>query len=167
MDRVCYIEYLLKNYHRFIRDINQLKLELEYYEVEPKNKTIEAMVLSPKKDEETRAKNRKSDSTGNIALIYREVNNRLNETSKKDLTYIIKISEMEMKKLNIAIDALDKNISDVIKELYMARRTWDQICNKYYITPSTLNRYRKRAINEIAASFDTKCMLSELSMFTY
>ena len=44
MDRVCYIEYLLKNYHRFIRDINQLKLELEYYEVEPKNKTIEAMV---------------------------------------------------------------------------------------------------------------------------
>jgi len=167
MDRVSYIEYLLKNYHRFMRDINQLKLELEYYEYEQKDKTIEAMALRPINSESMRAKGRISDSTGNIALIYREVNNRLNETSKKDLAHIVKISEMEMKKLTAAIDGLDNNISEVIKELYIGRRTWDQICNKYYITPSTLNRYRKRAINEIAASFDTKCMLTDLSMFTY
>lgn len=166
MDCACYIEYLLKNYHRFIRDINQLKLELEFHEYEQEENTIEAMALKPRNTEGIKTRGI-SDSTGHIALIYREVNNRLNDTSQKELTYIIRISEMEMKKLIIAINALDKNISDVLKDLYIERRTWDQICNKYYITPSTLNRYRKRGINEIAASFDTKCMLSELSVFTY
>ena len=166
MDRVCYIEYLLKNYHHFMRDINQLKLELEYYEYEQKETTIEALTLRPKTPDKVYTKG-KSDSTGNIAMIYKEVNSRLNEASKKDLIHIVKISEMEMNKLLCAIDALDKNIGDVLKDLYLGRRTWDQICNKYYITPSTLNRYRKRAIAEIASSFDTRCMLSDLSMFTY
>lgn len=167
MDRICYIEYLLKNYHRFMRDINQLKLELEYYEYEKNDKTIEGMVLRPASGENTRIKGKISDSTGNIALIYREVSSRLNETSKRDLSHIVRISEMEMKKLIVAIDALDENISNVVKDLYISRRTWDQICNKYYITPSTLNRYRKRAISEIASSFNTRCMLADLSMFIY
>jgi len=166
MDRVCYIEYLLKNYHRFMRDINQLKLELEFFEYEQKERTIESMALKPRTQECTGTKGT-ADSTGHIALIYREVNSRLNQTSKRDLAHIVKISEMEMKKLLVAIDALDKNIGDVLKDLYIGRRTWDQICNKYFITPSTLNRYRKRAIGEIAESFDTKYMLSDLSMFTY
>ena len=167
MDRVFYIEYLLKNYHHFMRNINQLKLELEYYEYEQKETTIESIALKPISADKIRAKGNISDSTGNIALIYREVNNRLNETSKKDLSHAIKISEMEMNKLLSAIDELDGNIGDVVKDLYIGRRTWDQICNKYFITPSTLNRYRKRAINEIASSFDTRCLLSDLALFRY
>ena len=150
-----YVEYLLKNYHGIKRDIEQMKLDLEYFSVESERETIEGMAMAaPKNDGTAPSNTTPGDMTGRIAILYREANRRINTTTKEELEAILRTSEMELKKLNLALDTLEERIRYVVRDLYINRLSWSQVCNKYYISPNTLNRYRKSGIEEIARSYD-------------
>ena len=38
-----YVEYLLKNYHSILNDLQQMKIELEHHEIETIDETIEGI----------------------------------------------------------------------------------------------------------------------------
>lgn len=148
-----YIEYLLKNFKSIENDLKQMKIELEHYEVEKPEETIEAMSLYSKGGEKIGSGCSICDDTARVAMIYRSVNERINSENKERLKKQIASGEIELKKLRTAIDGLPEDMKNVIEDLYIRRLKWDQIAMRRYISNNTINRYRKKGIEEIARGF--------------
>jgi hypothetical protein len=152
MQSTEYVEYLLKNYHGIMREIQQMKIELEYFSAETPDETIEGMVLGAHKLDAVPS-GKMNDRTGCMAVMYREASARINATSRKRIEAVVKTCELELKKLMLAMDSLDEQIRKVVRDLYITRLSWRQVCSKYYISHNTLNRYRVKGIREIAQGF--------------
>ncbi|MDP2892425.1 MAG: hypothetical protein Q8O09_04745 [Bacillota bacterium] len=131
-----YVEYLFKNYHTIKRELQQLKLELEYYDETQPGGSIQ-----------------NKGNNGGIAVVLFNVSKRMESTSKEKLASMVKAGELEIKKLHSAIEALDKTVGGVISDIYIDRLSWGQICSRRYISPNTLNRYKKRGLEEITKAF--------------
>lgn len=148
-----YVEYLLKNYHKLRKDIEQLKFELNCLQELRPEEVIDAMnFTSPQGDKVDPGS--VSDKTCNIALVYREVTERLNRTSKRELERMITANEYELIKLEYCIDRLGGKLSEVIKDIYLQRMSWVDICRKHYISEKTLNKYRRQAVSKLVEMFE-------------
>jgi len=153
METQEYVEYLLKNYHELRKDVEQLKFELNYLqELEPEE-VIDALNYTSPQGEKVDP-GRVSDKTCNIALVYREVTERINRTSKRELEKMITATEYELMKLEYCIDRLEGKISEVIKDIYLQRMSWAEVCKKHYISEKTLNKYRRQAVSKLVEMFE-------------
>lgn len=150
LSRTDYVEYLLKNYHSIVNDLEQMKIELEHYQVETIDETIEAMSLAKGI---SREESIVRDDTARVAMVFRNVNRRINQDNKKRLERQISSGEIELKKLHAAIDRLPEDTKNVIEDLYINRLKWDQIAMRRFISNNTINRHRKKGIEEIARGF--------------
>lgn len=148
-----YAEYLLKNYHSILNDLEQMKIELEHYEVETIEETIEGMSFSNYSYGLKDGTKNLGDNTARVAMVFRNVNERINMENKKRLERQIISGEIEIKKLRKSIDCLQEDTKNVIEDLYIKRLKWDQIAMRRYISNNTINRHRKKGIEEIARSF--------------
>jgi DNA-directed RNA polymerase specialized sigma subunit len=153
-----YVEYLLKNYHQIKREIDQLVLILESPIYDSEEETIEALTFSTPQGERV-STSTISDKTSKIALIYREVNEKQKTAGRKDVEKIIKVNQFELIKLENSIAALDESLREVINGIYIQKMKRSDICRSLYISENTLNRYRKKGIDEIAMIFRT-CRLA-------
>lgn len=149
-----YVEYLLKNYHQIKREIEQLVLILESPIYDSEEETIEALTFSTPQGERVNTSTI-SDKTSKIALIYREVNEKQKTAGRKDVEKMIKVNQFELIKLENSIASLDKNLQEVISEIYIQKARRVDICRELYISENTLNRYRKKGIEEISIIFQT------------
>lgn len=147
-----YVEYLLKNYHSILNDLQQMKIELEHHEIETIDETIEGMSLGMA-GTPLGGKSGLRDDTARVAMVFRNVNKRINTENKKRLEKQIASGEIELKKLHTAIDCLPEDTKNVIQDLYIKRLKWDQIAMRRYISNNTINRHRKKGIEEIARGF--------------
>ncbi|MGI6168259.1 MAG: hypothetical protein ACOYI4_00895 [Christensenellales bacterium] len=145
-----YAEYLLKNYHGIKRDIEQIRLELEYFTAERQRTLPQGGAMEEMQEV--------AEQMPRVVFLCRAVNNRLNKVSREQLEMMLRTAEVEMKKLEIALAALDERVGRIVRDVYIMRLSWNQVCMKYYISPSTLNRYRKWAIGEIARSYGAQPM---------
>ncbi|MBQ9624802.1 MAG: hypothetical protein IJR47_01715 [Clostridia bacterium] len=144
-----YIEYLLKNYHRILNDLEQMRIELEHYEIESVDETIEGMSLNGAREEGIAFK----DDTPRVAMVFRNVNKRINAENKRRILKQIAAGEIEFKKLRTAIECLPEETRNVIEDLYIKRLKWDMISMTRYISNNTINRHRKKGIDEITRAF--------------
>lgn len=151
--RTDYIEYLLKNYHSIANDLEQMKIELEHYEIESVDETIEGMSLTGGGGTVGKGGGSLRDDTARVAMIFRNVNKRINMENKKRLEKQIASGEIELKKLRAAIECLPEDTKNVIEDLYIKRLKWDQVAMRRYISNNTINRHRKKGIEEIARGF--------------
>lgn len=152
MTPVEYVEYLLKNYHSIQNDLEQMRIELEHYEVESIDETIEAMSLGRNFDHVGRGSGL-CDNTARVAMIFRNVNERVNQENKVRIEKQLLSGEIELRKLIQAINCLQEDTKNVIEDLYIKRLKWDQIAMRRYICNNTINRHRKKGIKEIARGF--------------
>jgi DNA-directed RNA polymerase specialized sigma24 family protein len=147
-----YVEYLLENYNEILKDIEQLKFELETFEELVPEEMIDVMNFSTGNEERVAAY-RVSDKTCKIALIYNEVAKRMNNEAKEEIRKMIIASEYEIKKLDYCIDRLDEKVKETIKSVYINKYSWADVCKKLYISENTLNKYRRKGIEEIKGMF--------------
>lgn len=152
-DPVAYVEYMLKNYHSLKRDLEQMKLELSYCQLEKEEDTISAMVFGEDTGCGKRTVVGGTDNTAAVALLYQNVNQRINEESRHNLKRYIAAGELELKKLDMAIESLPEEQKKVITDLYISRLKWEQVAMRRYISANTINRYRKKAMVEMAHAF--------------
>lgn len=150
---VQYVEYLLKNYHSLHSDMEQMKIELEHYEIETVDETIEGMCLGRADSPGEGHGSGISDNTARVAMMFRNVNYRINLENKKRLERQILSGEIELRKLDTAICCLPEDTRHVIEDLYIKRLKWDQISMTRYISNNTINRHRKKGIEEISRAF--------------
>lgn len=148
-----YVEYLLKNYHELRKDIEQLKFELNCLQELRPEEVIDAMNFTSSQGDKVDPGS-VSDKTCNIALVYREVTERLNRTSKRELERMITANEYELMKLEYCIDRLGGKISEVMKDIYLQRMSWSDVCKKHYISEKTLNKYRRQAVSKLVEMFE-------------
>lgn len=150
-----YVEYLLKNYNEILKDIEQLKFEYNAYKDIESDEVIESLNFSSVSDEKIQSSS-VSDKTCKIALIYREATKRMNKESREEIYKMIKVSELEISRLDYCIDRLEPNIREVVKEIFFEGLQWKDISIKNSISEKTLNKYRKKGIEEIISMFDLR-----------
>lgn len=68
---------------------------------------------------------------------------------------IIKTNQFELIKLENSIECLDKTLREVIQKIYIDKIRRIDICKILFISTNTLNRYRKKGIDEIVEIFQT------------
>jgi DNA-directed RNA polymerase specialized sigma subunit len=147
-----YVEYLLENYNDILKDIKQLKFELETFEELVPEEMIDVMNFSVGNQERV-ASYTVSDKTCKIALIYTEVAKRMNNEAKEEIKKMIIASEYEIRKLDYCIDRLDEKFKETIKGVYVNKGSWADVCKKLYISENTLNRYRKKGIQDLVTMY--------------
>lgn len=150
-----YVECLLKNYNEILKDIEQLKFEYEAYKDMESEEVIEAMNFSCGSEERIQTSNI-SDKTCKIALIYNEATKRMNKESREEIYKMMKATELEMARLNYCIERLEPQVKEVIKDIFIEGLQWKDICSKISISEKTLNKYRKKGIEDIISMFDLK-----------
>jgi hypothetical protein len=140
-----YVEYLLKNYHAIKRELQQLRLELAYCE------TARTAELPER-------------GSGGISVVLNNVSRRTRTTSREKLEEMIRAGELELAKLDTAIGALEKPLGGVITDIYIDRLSWGQICARRYISPNTISRYKKRAMEQICSAFQASSGTTRLAV---
>jgi len=147
-----YVEYLLKNYHVIRKDIEQLKFELRCLDKLQPEEVIDAMNFTPTVGDKVDA-GRVADKTCSIALVYREVTERMNNLSRQELERCIAANEYELMRLEYCINRLEGKVKAVVNGIYIEQKSWNEICANLYITEKTLSKYRKKGIDELAGMF--------------
>lgn len=150
-----YVEYLLKNYNEILKDIEQLRFEYETYKNIEADEVIESLNFSSSGEERIQTSSI-SDKTCKIALIYREVTKRLNKESRQEIYRMIKAIEIEMTRLNYCIERLEPQVKEVVKGIFIEKLQWKDICGRNSISEKTLNKYKKKGIDEVVNMFDLK-----------
>lgn len=150
-----YVEYLLKNYHVIREDIEQLKFELSCLDKLQPEEVIEAMNFTPPAGDKVDA-GHVANKTCSIALVYREVTDRMNSLSRQELERCIAANEYELMRLDYCVDRLEERVKAVIKAVYMEQKSWSETCSRLYISQKTLNKYRKKGVDEVAGMFAMK-----------
>ena len=152
MDTREYVECLLKNYNEIQKDIQQLRFEYESFKDIEKDEVIESLNFSSNSEERIQTSNT-SDKTCKIALIYNEATKRMNKESKLEIYKMMKATEIEMARLNYCIERLEPQIGEVLKDVFIEKLQWKNICAKRSISSKTLNRYKNKAIDAISLNF--------------
>ncbi len=129
-----YVDYMLHNYHAIKRELAQLKLELEHYEAAGDGLPGQGCGAG-------------------ISYVLRNVQRRMSSVPKEKLAAMVGAGELEFKKLHAAIETLDEGVRGVIEDIFLDRLSWGQVCARRYISPNTLNRYKKRGISQIVRAF--------------
>ena len=62
----------------------------------------------------------------------------------------------EMARLNYCIERLEPTAKAVVRELFIEKCSWSYVCIKNSISEKTLNKYKKKGINEIIEMFDVR-----------
>ena len=148
-----YVEYLFGNYNEILKDIAQLKFELETYEDLVPEEVIEAMNFSADSGKAV-ASYSLSDKTCKIALIYSEVSKRMNNETKEEIRKMIIASEYEIRKLHYCIDRLEPKIREVIKGVYIDKMAWLLISKNLFISENTISKYKRKGIEEITQMYE-------------
>jgi DNA-directed RNA polymerase specialized sigma24 family protein len=148
-----YVEYLLKNYHQLRGNIEQLRFELEHLnKIEPVE-VIESMNFAAPSSEKVTS-NSISDKTSQIALVYRESAERMNNTSVREIGKMILANEYELRRLDYCVERLETKIKTVVKAIYIEQVRWSEICSRLFVTEKTVNKYRKKGIDEVVRMFE-------------
>jgi len=150
-----YVEYLLKNYNEIKCEIELLKLELKQrYEVTPVD-IIQVLNFRKPQGERVQTSGT-SDKTGNVAMVFKKLAQRLNETEERDIKKSITATELEIARLDVCIEHLDDRLQRAIRCLYFEKKSWRETCSEIYISEKTLSKYRKKALKEITTMMEHK-----------
>lgn len=152
METKSYVEYLLKNYHQIKREIDMLTPLVKAPREESLEETIEGMVFKTFQEEKVQS-SKVSDKTANLALNYRHENERINLKMQQDLEKILRGNELELLKLERAIATLNSVQRKVIEGIYLKRQPRRLLCSQLFISENTLNRYRKKGVEQLVKVF--------------
>jgi len=150
-----HVEYLLKDYHKIIRGLDRLNFEIETFRGLGYAEVITALTFTNPEGELVKTSG-VADKTSRIALAYRESTDKMNCDEVLALVLRYTTQKREMDVLEYCITLLDPRLSGVITDMFINRTTWEGICNKYHISQSTLARYRRNGIAQIAERFVVK-----------
>lgn len=155
MDMREYVEYLLKNYHGIKSEIELLRLELSHFKGITPEETIDTMTFSQPESERVQTSG-PSDKTSKIAIAYRLAAEKINRGSFREIEEQIRANEFALLRLEYCMNCLERKMKGVIVGVYIERRSWGEICKELFMTEKTLNKYRNKAIEEIAVMIEHK-----------
>lgn len=147
-----YILFLLKKHRRMKADIKLLWRELQMSET--LDETIEALCFHGQEYGDRIQSNSIKDITANIALVFRKENERATrcmETREETVALLEKYTRA-VEFIDMALEQLKAlNIMwyNVISELCIEGKLWEQFMEEHYVSRTTVKRIRRQALNLI------------------
>lgn len=142
------IEELLKSYPAMLQKRNCLVYQLAHFKGISAEEVIESMYTS-RQDGERVQTSSLSDKTAQIAMVYRERQDRLNREWYEYLEQQLRLTNDELAFLEAAIRSLPSTQAEIMWDMVVEQMKWDAIEQKYRISHTTLYRQRQRAISEL------------------
>lgn len=142
------IEELLKSYPAMLQKRNCLVYQLAHFKGISAEEVIESMYTS-RQDGERVQTSSLSDKTAQIAMVYRERQDRLNREWYEYLEQQLRLTNDELAFLEAAIRSLPGTQAEIMWDMVVEQMKWDAIEQKYRISHTTLYRQRQRAISEL------------------
>lgn len=133
MDLRELVETKLRNYRADKHALELLKIDVDHFRGLTCEEVIESMAFHRKTGELVKTSN-VPDRTGNSAMLYRETTDTINKREMEDMMKQYSHLKHELDILESCINSLDDRHRDVIKDLYLNNKTWQQLCNKYYVS---------------------------------
>lgn len=158
MDYYSYVEYLLKNRQVLNQQLKELKKMVESQSALTEEEIIEELTFKKTLKEKVR-ENYISDKIPSIALVYQEVLDKRSRNNIKSMNRVIEATENELTRLDRAISTLPKDMRFALEELYYKGRSYRVVAGTLAVSESTLNRYRKKALEQVAGLFSMEGLL--------
>lgn len=154
METIKRVEWLLKNYHAIKRHLDRMNFEIERFTGISHEHAIEAMNFATPEGERVQTSNI-SDKPGRISQTYHEYADKLNSDGVA-LAWEYHNQKSEIEVLDYCITLLEPKLSEIITDMFINKMSWREMGRKHNVSETTLTRYRKKGIKEIAEVFLVK-----------
>ena len=141
-------EKLFKEYRNWKKDMGLLEFELSRFEGVPYEDVIRSMCLSQSQGERVQGGGI-SDKTGNAAVKYRQVKERLDDDWFDYLLGRYQAVKEELEFFEYAVGQLSGRLPEVVRDMVMEDMTWRALSEKYSVSEAMIGKYRKRALAEM------------------
>lgn len=141
-------EKLFKEYRSWKKDMGLLEFELSRFRGVPYEDVIESMCLSQPQGERVQGGGA-SDKTGNAAVKYRQVKERLDDDWFDYLLGRYQAMKEELDFFEYAVGQLSGRLPEVVRDMVMEDMTWRELSEKYSVSEAMIGKYRKRALAEM------------------
>ena len=148
----AYIVDYLGRWRAQNRKISVLRYELEQCAHITPGEMIDVMNYSRTNDVD-RTKIRTSNDPRYIAPNYRERAQQINDEIMKEISDQLAELEREQDRMDHYISLLDERGKTILKMYYLEGVTMTAIADKFYLTERTIERSKKRAIDELAEMY--------------
>ena len=141
-------EKLFKEYRNWKKDMGLLEFELSRFEGVPYEDVIRSMCLGRPQGERVQGGGT-SDKTGNAAVKYRQVKERLDDDWFDYLLGRYQAVKEELDFFEYAVGQLSGRLPEVVRDMVMEDMTWRELSEKYSVSEARIGKYRKRALAEM------------------
>lgn len=90
-----------------------------------------------------------SDKTGNAAVKYRQVKERLDDDWFDYLLGRYQAVKEELEFFEYAVGQLSGRLPEVVRDMVMEDMTWREMAEKYNVSETMIAKYRKKALAEM------------------
>lgn len=142
------IEKLFKEYRNWKKDMGLLEFELSRFEGVPYEDVIRSMCLGQPQGEKVQGGGT-SDKTGNTAVKYRQVKERLDDDWFEYLLGRYRAVKEELEFFEYAVGQLSGRLPEVVRDMVMEDMTWRALSEKYSVSEAMIGKYRKKALAEL------------------
>lgn len=142
------IEKLFKEYRNWKKDMGLLEFELSRFEGVPYEDVIRSMCLGQPQGEKVQGGGT-SDKTGNTAVKYRQVKERLDDDWFEYLLGRYRTVKEELEFFEYAVGQLSGRLPEVVRDMVMEDMTWRALSEKYSVSEAMIGKYRKKALAEM------------------
>ena len=149
------IEHLMRTYPDKRLELKVMEMQLRHFAGITEDEVIHSMYFTQPEGERVQI-SRMSDKTANIALNYRDRQERINREWYEYLFHQYEALQEELDFFEASISQLSGSLPGVIYDLVIRRETWETIMQKNHIYRKTLAKYRKKAIAEVDRMYELR-----------
>lgn len=154
---------VLDKYQELKKEQTVLKFQLSRFKGISEDDIIESMTFSHADGERVQTSG-VSDKTGKIAVNYKKIADRENEEWMSYLISRLEYVEAEIEFFEYALKGLSSSVGEIMWDMVVECRGWNEIEEKYHISHATLGRYRKNAIKELDVIYELRDKQTEIYM---
>ena len=148
-------EKLFKEYQSWKKDMGLLEFEISRFRGVPYEDVIRSMCLGQPQGEKVQGGGT-SDKTGNTAVKYRQVKERLDDDWFEYLLGRYQAVKEELDFFEHAVRGLSGKLPEIVWDMAVERFTWEELMMKYHISHTMVAKYRKKAIKELDALYEER-----------
>ena len=156
------VERMLKNYQTNKNRLEMLKCDIQHFSGVTYEDIIESLTYKKSSNEGVQT-SLQTDRTGDIALKYREFADTYNEKMLKELIKEYALIKGEFELLENRVNFLPLTLRKIIIALYFEGMTWSGVAEKYIISDTHINRYRKKGIIELTKLCQSRLLSQSVS----
>lgn len=149
MDTKEQVKRLFKGHREIKQNLGIRRFQISHFSGLGDDEVIAALTFSSPDGEYVQNSNI-SDKSGRIALMYKTIVDSEGMDLLRGMVKTYQAQKRELEVFEHCITLLEPKLSEIITDMVIEKMPWDGIQDKHNISRTTLVRYRKKAVEDIA-----------------